>query len=79
MKSDLLCTDPNICRENLKPRWEEIQDSDPFTRDPLISFFFFFAFTLKSGLDPLEGSRSPGLCALPASGDHEATDAEGRT
>lgn len=78
MKSDLLCTDPNICREDLKPRWEEIQDPDPFTRDPLISFFFFFfAFTLKSGLDSLEGSRSPGLCALPASGGHEATDAEG--
>lgn len=41
MKSDLLHTDPNICGENVKSRWEEIQDSDPFTRDPLISFFFF--------------------------------------
>lgn len=79
-KSDLLCTDPNICGENVKPRWEEIQDSDPFTRDPLISFFFsFFAFTLQSDLDSLKGSRTPGLWALPASRDPEATDAEGRT
>lgn len=78
MKSDLLHTDPNICGENVKSRWEEIQDSDPFTRDPLISFFFL-AFTLQSGLDSLEGSTPPGLSALPASGGPEATDAEGRT
>ena len=83
-KSDFLHTDPNICGENVKPRWEEIQNSDPFTRDPLISFlllllFFFFAFTLQSGLDSLKGSRTPGLWAPPASGGPEATDAEGRT
>lgn len=39
----------------------------------------FFAFTLKSGLDSLEGSRIPGLHALPASRGPEVTDAEGRT
>lgn len=32
-----------------------------------------------SGLDPLEGSRTPGLGVLPARGGPEVTDAERRT
>lgn len=75
-KSDLLRTDPNTCRENLKPCWEEIQ-TQVHSRGILL-FFFFLTFALKSGLGSLERSRTP-LHALYASGGPEATDAEERT
>lgn len=76
----MLCTDPNVCKENLKPCWEEIQDSGPFTKDLLISILFIcLAWTLISGLDSLEGSRTPGLQALPAIAGLEVTHAEGKT